>query len=96
MLQMETKHDELRKRLLSLLNEYEFHGNHSFMLLTMEVTNDPDAFPVVHCLMGNDNCGTCASVMLAVASDVVTKGVLDGTLTIHRMPALYADTDTLN
>ena len=71
----------------AVLKKYGASEHPQYMLV---VADGEKKIKEVQTVLG-DGCGTCASMMLSIACADIEAGIINGSLHVHAMPALYAD-----
>lgn len=84
--------DNFRESLYKLLREYDANQTMKFMLILSENESNREVTHIVY----NDNCGTCAAIMVDLACNAVIDGVKNGTLSVHAMPEMYGNSTAIN
>lgn len=88
----------LSKEIEDVLKRRGANENIHFLLgIKNEVVNDDGS--VTHAeihAMTNQPCGTCAAIIVDRLCLYIMEQVADGNLHVHVMPAMYANSETLN
>lgn len=94
MLNVEGLHDEIEAVL-----KRRGAGEHVHFLLGIknEVTDESGEIvgAELHSLT-NNNCGTCAGMIVERLCTYIMEQIIDGKLHVHAMPAMYGNTETIN
>lgn len=82
----------LRETLQKVLSDLDVQDDVKFIFTFAEITPGK----IVQKVIMSDDCGTCAGMMLDGALSTIIDGVKNGTLHVHALPTMYANSETIN
>lgn len=70
---------------------------HFLLGIKSAITNDDGSVTEaeIHSIT-NQECGTCGNLIVAKLCDFLMENIINGTLHVHALPSMYANTEILN